>query len=192
MRRVWTAALVATLLAAAACGIKLFNNMTTVPQAGTDYADWAPSADAVAQSVAAEKDDWARAAKFAEMFQRRFRDHSPAVAVGLHLKPGIPGIILFPARMEPWEMNRIAYMAWSEAKHDLGNSLDIDIYRTFIGIPAIRIGQLRAARDTPDRVLVDYRYDEPNTPIAELLARQPGYHAMRAPESRSLGVQSRR
>lgn len=84
---------------------------------------------------------------FAERFTERFRQHEPKMAVRArfeevnHARNRIK--LMCPARLEPWNMDRIALSAWREAKDCLGENYDIDLYETFIGSAPRKIGELR-------------------------------------------------
>ncbi len=86
---------------------------------------------------------------FAERFTERFRMHEPKMAVRArfeeisHARNRIK--LMCPARLEPWNMDRIALSAWREAKDCLGENCDIDLYETFIGSAPRKIGELRNA-----------------------------------------------
>ena len=97
---------------------------------------------------------------FAERFTERFRKHEPKMAVRArfevsnHARNRIK--LMCPARLEPWNMDRIALSAWREAKDCLGENYDIDLYETFIGSAPRKIGELRSAGGaTP---VADIRY----------------------------------
>ena len=51
--------------------------------------------------------------------------------------------LMCPARMEPWNMDRVAVQAWREAKDCLGRSYDVDLYETYIGAAPRKTGELR-------------------------------------------------
>jgi hypothetical protein len=76
----------------------------------------------------------------------------PMMAIGMRF-PLANKIDLFtPARMEPWSMDRLAVNTWREAHAAFGHSFDIDLFITYIGIPPLKVGELRQAKNSPDSV----------------------------------------
>ncbi len=122
-----------------------------------DFANWQPSANTIQRSLpsgtSAEKE-----VAFSLLFQNRFRKHEPGKAVGVHFMLDGKIELLTPARLEPWNVDRIALMLYREAQQDLGKNYDIDILETFIGTPPVKIGELRASPKLPAQVIVHYHY----------------------------------
>lgn len=90
-----------------------------------------------------------REALYAELFKNRYRQHQPQIAVGMRILPGKRARLLCPARMEPWELDQLAMMAWREMRTVLGQTYEIDIYETYIGAIPERIAWLRPMPDNP-------------------------------------------
>jgi len=124
-----------------------------------DFANWQPTAALLRKSLP-EGTPAVRAQAFALLFQQRFRKHEPGKAVGVHIMPDGRIHLLTPARLEPWNVDRIALMLHQEAQTDLDKNYDIDIYETFIGTPPIKIGELRPSAQTPSLLTVRYRYPD--------------------------------
>lgn len=99
---------------------------------------------------------------FAKQFQGRYRQHDPAMAVGLHFARHDTVRLLTPARMEPWNLDRLALTAWKETRANFGHSFKVDIYETFIGTAPIKIGTLRALKSHGDGVQIAYNYPAVN------------------------------
>lgn len=134
-----------------------------------NFASWPPSPAAILASIGpqpaqASKEDIhdERHKQFAAMFQHRYRDHTPAVAVGLHFISPHMIKLLTPARMEPYDIDRIAVSAWHESKTAFGHKFDIDIYETFLSLAPVKIGTLRPAPNKPDFASIDYDYPSLN------------------------------
>lgn len=122
-----------------------------------DFAQWQPTAAAIRQQLPsgsfAERQD-----AFGLLFQKRFRAHEPGKAIGVHFKPDGRIHLLTPARLEPWNIDRIALMLYQEAQQALNKNYDIDIYETFIGTPPIKIGEMRPSPKSSLQVMVQYQY----------------------------------
>jgi len=88
---------------------------------------------------------------FAELFTTRFRKHDSKMAVRARFVAAQNGRshikLMCPARLEPWNMDRLALATWREAKDCLGETCDIDVYETFIGAIPRKIGELRTSTD---------------------------------------------
>jgi hypothetical protein len=94
--------------------------------------------------------------KFRTMFQARYREHDPPMAIGLHFLRRNTLKLMCPARMEPWFIDRIAVAAWQEASDDFGAPFDVDIYATYIGMAPKKIGQLRPSPTRPHYATITY------------------------------------
>ncbi len=64
--------------------------------------------------------------------------------------------LLCPARMEPWNTDKLAEAAWQEARQAFGKPYNVNIYATYIGTPPILIGSLRPETGHPDIAYVTY------------------------------------
>lgn len=84
---------------------------------------------------------------FAGLFTKRIRGCDPVMAVLARFDTKNPQHtiirLMCPARMEPWNMDRVAIQAWRESKDCLGRSYDIDLYETYIGAAPRKTGELR-------------------------------------------------
>lgn len=121
---------------------------------------------------------------FAERFTERFRKHEPRMAVRAkfeeanHVRNRIK--LMCPARMEPWNMDRVALSVWREAKDCLGENCDIDLYETYIGSPPIKVGELRNTKDA--KTVADIHYlprlqsVDVNGNVRHLLPSRPRAH----------------
>jgi hypothetical protein len=136
-----------------------------------DFTNWQPTAEQIRREMPAGTQA-ERQKAFRELFQKRFRSHEPGKAVGVHFD--IPGKIslLTPARLEPWNIDRIALMLYKEARQNFNANYDIDIFETYIGVPPIKIGELRVSTQKAGLVNVIYHYPvgkmEPQPPRLEL------------------------
>jgi hypothetical protein len=126
---------------------------------------WQPDAGALRQALAptagkaGTPDETARHRQFAHLFQNRFRNHQPPIAVGMRFVEEIHRIkLMCPARMEPWDMDRVALCAWQETHNVFGRAYDIDIFETFIGTAPVKVGVLHAAPNRPDVAQIAYDY----------------------------------
>lgn len=137
------------------------------PDACRDMETWAPSSAEIARTLGAAPQkrtpaqDAARRERFAELFESRYRSHKTPLAVGVDFPA--PGVVRLkcPARMETWNMNRIALSAWREAGANLGGTYGVDIYETYIGTRPVRVGELRALPDNPKLARIRYFYSAP-------------------------------
>ena len=90
---------------------------------------------------------------FAELFTHRIRGPQPSIAVRVAFVAKDPKHVFLrlmcPARMEPWNMDRLAVQVWREAKDCLGQSYDVDMYETYIGAAPRKAGELRCSQASP-------------------------------------------
>lgn len=135
----------------------------------SEETSWQPDPAAIQRTIGAPTpagDDYkdARHTQFAQLFQKRYRDHQPeAIAVGLHFLSNDSIKLLCPARFEPWNTDRLAMSAAQEAHQAFGKSFNVDIYATYIGTPPIKIGVLRPVTGHPDASQITYLYgDKPH------------------------------
>lgn len=130
---------------------------------GDDFDAWSPTPVALRQEAGTNGTDPRTKAgqtvrdRFADLFKKRFRRHDPPVAVGMRFANNTV-ILLCPARMEPWNMDRLAVDAWHETQTAFGHPFDVDIYITYIGGPPVKVGELRPAPGHPDRVVISYTH----------------------------------
>ncbi|HZO89314.1 MAG TPA: hypothetical protein VFB38_13355 [Chthonomonadaceae bacterium] len=163
MRRMW---IICPALAAIglSSSVAVYKFQQRAEAQENDYTTWQPDAAAIRTALAAlpaasgAHIDDTRHKEFAQLFQRRFRTHEPAMAVGLHFRNNHLIKLLCPARLEPWNANLLALSAWQEAREAFGQPWDVDIYATYIGIPPVKIGMLRPLPDHPDIARITYRY----------------------------------
>ena len=105
---------------------------------------------------------------FAELFTTRFRKHDSKMAVRARFVAAQNGRshikLMCPARLEPWNMDRLALATWREAKDCLGETCDIDVYETFVYAPSRKIGELRNSLDKTPVAQIRHVYDRENQP----------------------------
>jgi|SRR5579862_5946169 len=149
-----------------------------------DFATWAPGPAELQREVAAvpkgassAADTVARRNKFAELMTRRFREHNEGMAVRVRFRSDSLIDLLCPARMEPWNIDRMAMNIWHEANTDLGRRYDINLFRTYIGTPPIRVGELRNQAGQPEKVGIRYY----GLAVAQKSGAAPGSGANGAP-----------
>lgn len=95
---------------------------------------------------------------YTELFKNRYRKHQPQVAIGMKILTGRRIKLMTPARMEPWDLDRLAMTAWRETHVVLGQNYDIDIYETYIGATPQLIGTLRTLPDNTKVARIVYNY----------------------------------
>jgi len=122
-----------------------------------DFANWQPSAETIRLSLP-QGNPVERERAFALLFQQRFRKHDPGKAIGVHFMSSGKIHLLTPARLEPWNIDRIALMLHREAQADLGKHYDINIFETFIGTPPLQIAELRLSAQQKEQVEVHFKY----------------------------------
>ncbi len=79
---------------------------------------------------------------FAQLITMRYREHNPPLAVLIRYKNPTYLKLECPARMAPWNMNRLALNLWRESRNDLKLNVTVGIYRTYIGAKPFLIGTL--------------------------------------------------
>ena len=121
-----------------------------------DFSHWTPTPSEVRVELDAFHTEKERRARFAALFTQRFRRHEPPMAVGLRFLEDDRVKLMYPARMEPWNMDRLALAVWKEMKDDFGHSFDIDLYITFIGAAPIKIGELRPMAVNPSCAQINH------------------------------------
>lgn len=95
---------------------------------------------------------------FGEMLKQRYRQGEPSIAAGLRFTATNKVRFFIPARMDPWEIDRMVYALWNEGMAALNTDLEIDICETFIGMAPVKIGELRHLQGTKDTLKVVYTY----------------------------------
>ncbi len=126
-----------------------------------------PSKEEIVQSVREAKPnkptetiDNAKRRVFAEMVKQRYRKGEPSIAVGLRFTSPKRVRFFVPARMDPWEIDRIIYALWYEGVSALDTELEIDVCETFIGMAPVKIGELRHITGTKEKLNVVYTYSK--------------------------------
>ena len=138
------------------------NAQDALPEDGPAFLNWPPSPQEIVRVTAANGTDPKTAEglkardRFADVFKGRYRQHEPMIAVGMRFRE--PNVIdlMVPARMEPWNIDRIAVEAWKESNTAFGHPFDVDLYISYIGVPRIKIGELRQNSAHPGRVVITY------------------------------------
>jgi hypothetical protein len=100
---------------------------------------------------------------FAELFKNRYRRNQTQIAVGMRFQPGNRIKLMCPARMEPWQLDRLAMMAWRESRALFGDTFTLDIYETYIGATPRLVGKLRPMPDDPRIARITYDYTTKQT-----------------------------
>ncbi|GDX40077.1 hypothetical protein LBMAG21_03690 [Armatimonadota bacterium] len=95
---------------------------------------------------------------FSTLFKKRFREFNPTIAVGMRFDNATSVRLYFPARLEPYYRDRIAYTAWREIKELLGVSCGITLWDTYIGLPPAKTGELKPVAGSPDRVHIIHNF----------------------------------
>jgi hypothetical protein len=141
-------------------GIYLF--LTHVPpeedRSGFDIVNWPPSMVELSHLVRTNGADpntpagLAARDRYMELFKRRYRTHQPMMAVGIRFTRTGRIDLLTPARMEPWNLDRLAVNTWQETQMVFGHPFDIDLFITYIGSPPLKIGELRRANDSSGKL----------------------------------------
>jgi hypothetical protein len=145
-------------------GFLLYGYLQPPTGAAPEFLGWPPTAAAIRSKIgtaaapAPGMSDADRRSQFCAMFKGRFRDHDPAIAVGLRFLTPTRIKLMCPARMEPCYIDQIALSAWHEAQDYFGKPVDIDIFDTFIGTTQIKIGELRNSLDKPDMAHISYDF----------------------------------
>lgn len=117
----------------------------TSPDYIGSFDTWSPTPAQIAREVGPIKIGVSEAAqreRFRSLFQERYRSHEQAV--GVHFTGPHSMKLMFAALIPRWDMAHVAIAAYREARQDLHQSLDIDIYETYISIPQRKVAELRA------------------------------------------------
>lgn len=120
--------------------------------------NWPPDAAQVARELATVKDLNQKRSLFASLLTSRFRERNSAIAVRISWMGPTSLKLCCPARMEPWNMSRIALMVWREARVDLNNNCTITIYHTYISPGLVKVGKLLPEPQNPNRAEVVYNF----------------------------------
>lgn len=162
-----------TLIVFASVGLLAFcylryNESVQAMEADSDFRTWSPSPAALKQALvaAAARDPEAatphgKRQLFIQLFQNRFRQHFPSpMAVGLRISSKDDKLaLLCPARLEPWNMDQLAYQAWRETKDVFGHPFKVDLFVTYIGAPSKKVGELRPSPSDPQKLHITYLPD---------------------------------
>jgi hypothetical protein len=131
-------------------------------EATEGFLSWPPGPVAIRQDVDGPQSGSQsladREARFAMLFQNRYRKHSPPMAIGMRFLPHDHIKLMCPARLESWNMGLLAVSAWHESHDVLGRPFDVDIYETYIGTKPRKIGELRALPNRPTAAHIAYHY----------------------------------
>ena len=129
------------------------------------FPNWPPQTHTVQRELDAKapltpdgKNQQMREEIYTELFKNRYRKHQPQVAIGMKIMPGRRIKLMTPARMEPWDLDRLAMTAWRETHTVFGQNYDIDIYETYIGATPQLIGTLRALPGNAKIARISYDY----------------------------------
>lgn len=125
----------------------------------SDYATWQPTAEAIQKQLPAGSEH-ERESAFALLFQKRFRKHEPGKAIGVHFHKDGKVQLLTPARMDPWDIDRIVLMLHQELNANFQKDYPIDIFETFIGARPLKIAEVEKSPRDPHRILVHYNYPQ--------------------------------
>jgi hypothetical protein len=161
MTRLWG------LVGVCAIGILIFFFYSRINPVEADpfqgFVTWSPdratlqrAVESVPKGASSEADASARRNEFAKLMTSRFRNHNEGMAMRVRFHDDSTIDLLCPARMEPWNMDRMAMAVWREAKADLGRRYDIKLFRTFIGTPPILVGRLHNLQGPPEKVEIVY------------------------------------
>lgn len=165
MKRQGTIAAAAAVVALLGAGL-LYGYMQLPANASPEYAAWRPSAAAIrgklgpSAAPAQGMTEKVRRERFCALFKSRYRDHEPAVAVGMRFVSASRIKLMCPARLEPFLIDQIALAAWREAREIFGRPIEVDIYDTLIGTTQIKIGELRASADAPEIARIAYDFTD--------------------------------
>jgi hypothetical protein len=145
-------------------GFLLYGYVQQPAGASPEFAHWSPTPTAIRSKLGTASaptpgmTDENRHTLFCTMFKGRFRQHDPAVAVGLRFITPTHIKLMCPARMEPYFMDQIALALWRETREIFGKAPDIDIYDTFIGTTQIKIGELRTSAEDAGIAHISYDF----------------------------------
>lgn len=140
-----------------------------------NFDTWSPSAVRVRTEVAGLPatgskvgDIRARELKLENLITYRCRNHTPQLAVRVLFPTPDRIAVLCPARMEPWTMDDLAFAAWRETRADVGVSCGVDLYLTYIGMPPVKVGELRPDPANPNLARIRYRPPSADRPLVSL------------------------
>ncbi len=143
----------------------VFKNRSTADADPTSgFQQWTPNVTEVHDQIAhlnsggsrEEPASLASCQLFARLITRRFRGHTPPIAVLVKYHPSKWFALECPARMEPWNLDNLALDIWRESRRDLAISCPVMIYRTYIGAKPVLVGQLLPDKANGDRATIAY------------------------------------
>ncbi len=105
-----------------------------------------------------ETQDAGKRRVFTEMFKKRFRKFNPTIAVGLRFERPDLLRLYFPARLEPYYRDRIAYTAWREIRDLFGVNCEISLWDTYIGLAPSKEGVLKPEGGDSNRVQITHDF----------------------------------
>jgi hypothetical protein len=131
-----------------------------------NFRDWPPGPQEIRKAVDDAKaavrgdaslQDTAGRCVFKSMFQKRYRQHDPPEAVGLHFEGDSRIRLLVPARMEPFNIDIIAEQVFDESRADFGRPYRVSIFATYLGgMPARHIADLTPGASGARRATIEY------------------------------------
>ncbi len=151
-------------LLACAFGIYFFlvRGTNVEDRSGFDVVHWPPSTAEICRLAETNGTDpdtpagQAARARYTTLFKKRYRSHTPIMAVGLRFPRSGRLDLMVPARMEPWNMDRLAVNTEREVREAFGHSFDIDLFITYIGAPPLKIGELRPSAGSSDSLQIEH------------------------------------
>ena len=151
-----------TLIAVFSLAALVYRLLTWQPavddKSGLDMLSWPPNSLEMAREVGSSGGPpglhagEAARRQYVALFKKRYRGHTPMMAVGMRYAPHGVIDLLMPARMEPWSMDRLAVFTRKETEQVFGRPYNIDLYVTYIGAPPLKIGELRPSKTSPEQV----------------------------------------
>jgi hypothetical protein len=144
-------------------GLLIWQRLAGEADPDDSFPAWSPDTKAIRRELDSRypvipdgKNEEARRELFCELFKNRYRHHQPQIAVGMRILPGNRIKLMCPARMEPWNLDRLAMAAWRETREIFGATFTLDIYETYIGATPHLIGKLRPLPDNPKIAQITY------------------------------------
>ena len=116
--------------------------------------------------------------RYQTLYKNRYRKHTPEMAAGMRFAGRDTVDVLMPARMEPWNMDRMAIQAYDETEAVFGHRFKVDLYVTYIGLKPLKVGELRPTAANPNRIFISHYKPRslPGKPVR--LLRQPIVHSL--------------
>ncbi len=156
MRKAIIPALLLLLGLAALVYLHIALNLTVQESNLNHLNHWKPNSSAVHHSLLDLRSVSQKKTQFVIQLTSRFRGHNPPMAVRYSFDPSGHIALFCPARMETWNTDLLALMAWREAKTDLQINPIVDIYHTYIGILPLKVGSLTSMPGNPAKALIHY------------------------------------